>query len=237
MDLKARGFLVDELHGDLSQAKREAVMKKFREAKLQLLIATDVAARGLDVEGVTHVFNYDIPQDVESYIHRIGRTGRAGKDGLAITFVALKDKQALEIIEKGIERSLPRREVDVQPADGGHNSTRSNEKSESVKERKEKNIQASRERSAKGGRGRRSSGGPGRVSSSGRGASNRPAGRNSSGKPGESSRRSTAKSESRSSDGRGSSSASRRSGSGNRDRSGGRSRSSASGSGGRRGRN
>jgi ATP-dependent RNA helicase DeaD len=234
MDLKARGFLVDELHGDLSQAKREAVMKKFREAKLQLLIATDVAARGLDVEGVTHVFNYDIPQDVESYIHRIGRTGRAGKDGLAITFVALKDKQALEIIEKGIERSLPRREVDVQPADGGHNSTRSNEKGESVKERKEKNIQASRERSAKGGRGRRSSGGPGRVSSSGRGSSSRPAGRNSPGKP---SGRSSAKSESRSSDARGSSSASRRSGSGNRDRTGGRSRSSASGSGGRRGRN
>jgi ATP-dependent RNA helicase DeaD len=234
VDLKARGFLVDELHGDLSQAKREAVMKKFREAKLQLLIATDVAARGLDVEGVTHVFNYDIPLDVESYIHRIGRTGRAGKDGLAITFAALKDKQALEMIEKGIDRSLQRREVDMPPGAGGTNSSRSKEKSESIKERREKNIQASRERSSKGGRGRRSSGGPGRVSSSGRGSG----GRNSSGKPGDrraASGRSTAKSENRSSDGSGSSSASRRSGSGNRERSG--RRSSSSGSGGRRGRN
>lgn len=76
--LLAHGYQSDELHGDLSQAKREAVMKRFREAKLQLLVATDVAARGLDVEGVTHVFNYDMPHDVESYIHRIGRTGRAG---------------------------------------------------------------------------------------------------------------------------------------------------------------
>ena len=67
-------------------------MKSFREAKIQYLIATDVAARGLDVDGVTHVFNYDIPEDVESYIHRIGRTGRAGGSGLAITFVAPKDE-------------------------------------------------------------------------------------------------------------------------------------------------
>jgi ATP-dependent RNA helicase DeaD len=229
MDLKARGFLVDELHGDLSQAKREAVMKKFREAKLQLLIATDVAARGLDVEGVTHVFNYDIPQDVESYIHRIGRTGRAGKDGLAITFAALKDKQALEMIEKGIERSLPRREVEVSPS-SGQSSSRRKEKSESVKERREKNIQASRERSAKDGRGRRASGkSGGRNDSSGRSTSRSDSrsldgrsssGRGSSGGPA----------------GRGSSSAGRRSGSGSSGRSGGRNSSSGSNPGGRRGR-
>ncbi|MGF3105282.1 DEAD/DEAH box helicase [Rossellomorea sp. DUT-2] len=159
-DLKARGFLVDELHGDLSQAKREGVMKKFRDAKLQLLIATDVAARGLDVEGVTHVFNYDIPQDVESYIHRIGRTGRAGKDGLAITFVALKDKQDLEMIEKGVGRSLPRRVVEVAPSKETshvHKGT-----SESAKDRREKNIQTNKERKARsprGGRSRNSDGG------------------------------------------------------------------------------
>ncbi|WP_406688096.1 DEAD/DEAH box helicase [Rossellomorea vietnamensis] len=153
-DLKARGFLVDELHGDLSQAKRENVMKKFRDAKLQLLIATDVAARGLDVEGVTHVFNYDIPQDVESYIHRIGRTGRAGKDGLAITFVALKDKQDLEMIEKGIGRSLPRRVVEVVSTKETPNSTKGS--SESAKDRREKNIQASKERKARSPRGGRS---------------------------------------------------------------------------------
>ncbi|KAA0563318.1 DEAD/DEAH box helicase [Bacillus sp. CH30_1T] len=153
-DLKARGFLVDELHGDLSQAKREGVMKKFRDAKLQLLIATDVAARGLDVEGVTHVFNYDIPQDVESYIHRIGRTGRAGKDGLAITFVALKDKQDLEMIEKGIGRSLPRRVVEVAPSKEAANVHK--ESNESAKERREKNIQANKDRKTRSPRGRRS---------------------------------------------------------------------------------
>ncbi|WP_408635010.1 DEAD/DEAH box helicase [Paenibacillus phocaensis] len=93
--LQAAGFQSDELHGDLSQAKREQVMRAFRDAKLELLVATDVAARGIDVEGVTHVFNYDIPHDVDSYIHRIGRTGRAGEKGVAITFAAPKDMEAL----------------------------------------------------------------------------------------------------------------------------------------------
>jgi ATP-dependent RNA helicase DeaD len=106
--LLQQGLNSDELHGDLSQAKRESVMKRFREAKLQFLVATDVAARGLDVEGVSHVFNYDIPQDVESYIHRIGRTGRAGGKGLAITLVAPKDKMYLDLIEKGINGHLER---------------------------------------------------------------------------------------------------------------------------------
>lgn len=107
--LQDLGYASDELHGDLSQAKREKVMKQFRDAKLQLLIATDVAARGLDVEGVTHVFNYDIPHDVESYIHRIGRTGRAGEKGLAITLFAAKDRRELADIENGIEMYLERR--------------------------------------------------------------------------------------------------------------------------------
>jgi ATP-dependent RNA helicase DeaD len=111
--LMALGYETDELHGDLSQAKREQVMKRFREAKLQLLVATDVAARGLDVEGVTHVFNYDIPHDVESYIHRIGRTGRAGGKGLAITLVAPKDRPYLEIIEKGINQSIEKKRIEV----------------------------------------------------------------------------------------------------------------------------
>lgn len=106
--LLAHGYQSDELHGDLSQAKREAVMKRFREAKLQLLVATDVAARGLDVEGVTHVFNYDMPHDVESYIHRIGRTGRAGGNGMAITFAASKDLNDLQRIEEGISLRLKR---------------------------------------------------------------------------------------------------------------------------------
>jgi ATP-dependent RNA helicase DeaD len=104
--LLEQGYSSDELHGDLSQSKREQVMKRFREAKLQILVATDVAARGLDVEGITHVFNYDIPQDVESYIHRIGRTGRAGEKGLAITLATPGDSSFLQLIEKGIGMTI-----------------------------------------------------------------------------------------------------------------------------------
>lgn len=107
--LHDHGFNVDELHGDLTQAKREQVMTRFRDAKLQILVATDVAARGLDVEGVTHVFNYDIPHDVESYIHRIGRTGRAGKKGMAITLVAPRDNFFLKQIEQGIGQTINKR--------------------------------------------------------------------------------------------------------------------------------
>ncbi|PLR91149.1 DEAD/DEAH box helicase [Bacillus sp. T33-2] len=98
--LKGKGFQCDELHGDLSQVKREQVMKRFRDAQIQLLIATDVAARGLDVEGVTHVFNYDIPLDPESYIHRSGRTGRAGMTGMAFTLYSPKDRPLLDMIEQ-----------------------------------------------------------------------------------------------------------------------------------------
>ncbi|MFN0226321.1 DEAD/DEAH box helicase, partial [Paenibacillus sp. KR2-11] len=108
-ELDERGYAVDELHGDLSQAKREQVMKRFRDAKLQFLVATDIAARGLDVEGITHVYNYDIPHDAEGYIHRIGRTGRAGQTGKAITFVSPRDAFHLEAIEKGIKMSLVKR--------------------------------------------------------------------------------------------------------------------------------
>ena len=107
--LLERGYLSDELHGDLSQAKREQVMKRFRKARLQLLVATDVAARGLDVEGITHVFNYDVPQDAESYIHRIGRTGRAGEKGLAITLATPRDSFLLQVIEKGIGMSIEKK--------------------------------------------------------------------------------------------------------------------------------
>lgn len=110
--LKAHGFSCDELHGDLSQAKRERVMESFRNAEIQLLVATDVAARGLDVEGVTHVFNYDIPQDTESYIHRIGRTGRAGSKGLAITLYSPKDDQALRSIEKDLKITIKKQKAE-----------------------------------------------------------------------------------------------------------------------------
>ncbi|MCI6232820.1 MAG: DEAD/DEAH box helicase [Selenomonas sp.] len=106
MELAARGYLADELHGDLSQVQRALVLKRFRTAKLQILVATDIAARGLDIEGVTHVVNYDIPRTTEDYIHRIGRTGRAGADGMAITFVNARQYTQLRRIEAGIKARI-----------------------------------------------------------------------------------------------------------------------------------
>lgn len=106
--LQIERYKSDELHGDLSQAKREKVMKRFRKAELQILVATDVAARGIDVDGITHIINYDVPQDSESYVHRIGRTGRAGEKGTAITFVTPKDRKALNDIERKIKTKIDR---------------------------------------------------------------------------------------------------------------------------------
>ena len=97
--LKIRGFRAEGIHGDLDQNKRLRVLRDFKNGNLDVLVATDVAARGLDISGVTHVYNYDIPQDPESYVHRIGRTGRAGKSGQSITFVALNEMGYLQIIE------------------------------------------------------------------------------------------------------------------------------------------
>ena len=105
-DLRIRGYNSDEIHGDLSQAKREKVISDFRKMKIQLLVATDVAARGLDIEGITHIFNYDIPEDAEAYIHRIGRTGRAGESGKAFTFVTQRDQQDLIAIENKIKMNI-----------------------------------------------------------------------------------------------------------------------------------
>ncbi len=97
--LGGMGYNVDVLTGELSQAKRKTVMKKFRDAKLQILVASDIAARGLDIEGVTHVVNYDIPHDVDWYVHRIGRTGRAGNEGIAVTLYTADEVKWLRNIE------------------------------------------------------------------------------------------------------------------------------------------
>ncbi len=98
--LSARGYSVDALHGDMSQAARDSVMRRFRDGQVELLVATDVAARGLDIENVSHVVNYDIPSDPEAYVHRIGRTGRAGRSGTAITFVTPRERRLLKDIER-----------------------------------------------------------------------------------------------------------------------------------------
>ena len=102
-----------KLHSDIPQNKRERLMKSFRNADIQYLIATDVAARGLDISGITHIYNYDIPESVESYIHRIGRTGRAGESGYTCMFVDPKNMKDLEEIEKTIGFKIPRRNITV----------------------------------------------------------------------------------------------------------------------------
>ncbi len=95
-----RGYLADALHGDLSQNEREKILNKFRKQKINILAATDVAARGIDIMDLTHVINYTLPQDPESYVHRIGRTGRAGKQGTAVTFVTSSEYRRLTYIKK-----------------------------------------------------------------------------------------------------------------------------------------
>jgi len=107
--LKKRGYSAEGLHGDLSQNQRDMVMRKFRDGSIDVLVATDVAARGLDVSGVTHVFNFDLPQDPESYVHRIGRTGRAGKEGVAITFVTPRETDHLHLIERITRHRITKR--------------------------------------------------------------------------------------------------------------------------------
>lgn len=98
-ELSVRGFPAEALNGDLSQDVRERVLNRFRRQQLKVLVATDVAARGLDIDGISHVFNYDLPHDSESYVHRIGRTGRAGKTGMAITLLTPKERWRLRKIE------------------------------------------------------------------------------------------------------------------------------------------
>lgn len=109
--LEARGYPAAALHGDLSQMQRDRVMKKFRESKIDILIATDVAARGIDIDDITHVINYDVPQDHEAYVHRIGRTGRAGRRGVAMTFINPREYRQLRLIARLVKAKIVRREV------------------------------------------------------------------------------------------------------------------------------
>ena len=105
------GYNADALHGDLSQAQRDHVMNRFRLKNLQMLVATDVAARGLDVNDLTHVINYNLPDDIEAYTHRSGRTGRAGKAGVSIAIVHLREKYKIKDIEKKINKTFEKAEI------------------------------------------------------------------------------------------------------------------------------
>jgi superfamily II DNA/RNA helicase len=102
-DLAERGFKASPLHGDMAQVAREKALTKFREDKMKVLVATDVAARGIDVSGVSHVVNYTCPEDDKTYIHRIGRTGRAGASGIAITLVDATDVHRWKMINKALD--------------------------------------------------------------------------------------------------------------------------------------
>lgn len=106
--LMGRGFPVEAIHGDLSQEARETVMRRFRKGHVHILVATDVAARGLDIENVSHVINFDMPYDAEDYVHRIGRTGRAGREGVAITLVTPRERRWLRTIEQFTKHEIKR---------------------------------------------------------------------------------------------------------------------------------
>jgi len=112
--LLARGYSVDRLHGDITQQMRERVLKRFRDGIIEVLVATDVAARGLDVENIDIVFNYDLPQDPEDYVHRIGRTGRAGRAGRSVSFVFGREIHRMEMIERYIRQQIRRERVPSQ---------------------------------------------------------------------------------------------------------------------------
>ncbi len=109
--LKKRGYSAEGIHGEMPQSKRDLVMRQFKDGAIELLVATDVAARGLDITDVTHIYNFDIPQDPEGYVHRVGRTGRAGKTGEAITFVTPREIHHLKVIENMTRGKIERKPV------------------------------------------------------------------------------------------------------------------------------
>ncbi|MCD8072160.1 MAG: DEAD/DEAH box helicase [Alistipes sp.] len=109
--LLERGYAAEGLHGDVSQAQREKILKKFRNRHANILVATDVAARGIDINNLTHVINYSLPQDPESYVHRIGRTGRAGNEGKAITFISNSEMRQFGFMKKAINADIERGKI------------------------------------------------------------------------------------------------------------------------------
>src|SRR5581483_1687352 len=104
--------IAEAMHGDLQQSVRERIMRDFRAAKVVVLIATDVVGRGIDVTGISHIINYDLPEDIENYVHRIGRTGRIGNDGVAISFVTPEQGGLLTEIEKAINKLIEEQRIE-----------------------------------------------------------------------------------------------------------------------------
>ncbi|WP_170509379.1 DEAD/DEAH box helicase [Ruegeria arenilitoris] len=170
--LKKYGYNAAPIHGDLDQSQRMKTLDGFRDGSVRLLVASDVAARGLDIPSVSHVFNFDVPGHPEDYVHRIGRTGRAGREGKAITICSARDEKALDAIEKLIQKEIPRLDnpVQAEPAEAEaedkkpeQKSRASTRKDEGKKDKPAKDA-ASNDKPAKEkrgkGRGRRDDGGP-----------------------------------------------------------------------------
>ncbi len=122
-ELTAAGLNIAEMHGDLTQGRRTQILRDFSKAKTQILVATDIAARGIDIDGVSHIYNYDVPRDVDYYIHRIGRTGRAGNTGIAVTFATPSDESWLRRIERAIQATLTKYTKDGQVKVKGNDSS------------------------------------------------------------------------------------------------------------------
>ena len=144
-ELRRRKFNVGEMHSDLDQPTREQVMLDFKASRIGVLLATDIVARGIDIDDITLVVNYDVPRDAEDYVHRIGRTARAASSGAATTFVSPRDRQSFARIEQLIEMQVPRRDV---PGHLGGNASEG-----SGRERRERNPKGRRGGSGRGGRG------------------------------------------------------------------------------------
>lgn len=136
-------YKVEAIHGGLTQAKREDVMAKFRNNEINYLVATDVAARGIDIDGISHVFNYNLPDDIENYVHRIGRTGRAGNAGVAYTILTLKDEKRLEDVEAFIGMKLDRIRVS-EPPQIHENKLKTDHKTKYPGEKNGKNVNIER---------------------------------------------------------------------------------------------
>jgi superfamily II DNA/RNA helicase len=179
--LQKHGFSVAALHGDMDQSARTAALDQFRKGELPLLVASDVAARGLDIPEVSHVFNFDVPHHPDDYVHRVGRTGRAGRSGIAISIVTSADHKSIAAIERLIGQPIPRAEIaasDITPTEAAaHDSSRANE---GATEHRERDGRKPRRRSRRSGEGHAgesrstSEGRPPRQGRSGEGRSTSP---------------------------------------------------------------
>lgn len=153
--LGTQGYNVDVLHGEMSAVKRKTVMKAFRDARIQILVASDLAARGLDVEGVTHVLNYDIPHDVDWYVHRIGRTGRAGNDGIAVTFYTAEEVKWLRNIETRLNIVMERQNLEGKTVVRRVTAATNNKKKKAGVPKRGRNAVADKRKAPKTGSNRR----------------------------------------------------------------------------------